>query len=176
MLNWLSGMVVTVTALTPLATSTAQQLNTLPPQPSQDQIVCRNISWEKDTLDQVDQVNIHKKLSPYIKKMIREARTQQLSIRITSGYRTCTEQGSLRASACGLGDYNMYVRPISECTPPTEPAGRSLHNEGLAVDLSCDGYGVFAYSPCYQWLTPRAHMYQIKEHQLEPWHWSTTGK
>ena len=52
----------------------------------------------------------------------------------------------------------------------------SLHNEGLAVDLACNGYGFFESSPCYGWLKTNSTRYHLTEHELEPWHWSTTGK
>ncbi len=176
MFNWLSQMVVAVSIMTPIATNTSAEFKNLPPQPTQDQIACHDVSWQKQHLASVNEMPIEEKLSTYVQKMLRDGQKEGHDIVITSGYRTCTEQGQLRAMACGIGNYNLFQKPISQCAPPTEPAGRSLHNEGLAVDLACSGYSVFAYSPCYTWLKPRAHLYQVQEHQLEPWHWSTTGK
>ena len=175
MFNWLTQVILVVSAMTPVAASTGSRLSSLPNQPTQDQISCHNAIWEKANLIEHQSHKVNKKLDPYVIKMQEDSQKVGFNIQLTSAYRDCTEQGGLRALACGTGTYNLKIKPIIECAPPTEPAGRSLHNEGLAVDLSCYGYTNFAYSPCYSWLKPRSALYQIKEHNLEPWHWSTTG-
>ena len=175
MFQWLSQMVVMSSLLTSYVSVTSQKLPTLPPQPTQDQVSCHDASWEKAYLVPLEGFRIHKALDPYIKKLLQEGRSAGAPIRLSSAYRDCKEQGGLRAAACGIGNYNLYVKPIIACAPPTEPAGRSLHNEGLAVDLACQGYSVFQYSPCYTWMKLHHSAYQLQEHQLEAWHWSTTG-
>ncbi len=176
MFNWLTQVILVVSFMAPMAASTGLGLSSLPNQPTQDQINCHDTSWENDNLVDYQNYKIDKKLYPYIARMQKDGLVAGIDIEFTSAYRNCKEQGDLRAQACGIGNYNLKIKPIIECAPPTEPAGRSLHNEGLAVDLACYGYATFAYSPCYAWLKPRSSLYQIKEHQLEPWHWSTTGK
>ncbi len=153
-----------------------QTAGSIPPQPSQDIIACRDASWEEEHLDPLGTMRLHKKLLPFVQQLQTDSQAADLTIVVKSAYRNCAEQGTLRAAACGLGDYNLYQKPINLCIPPTEPAGRSLHNEGLAVDLACQGYGLFEYSPCYSWLQANGAKYYLREHALEAWHWSTTGK
>ena len=169
-------LLTTVSLLVSQSTAIVEYAGSIPPKPEQSAIVCHDKSWEAANLAQLDGVKVHKKLLPFLKTMMTDGVEQGNRLSINSGYRTCDEQGNLRAMACGIGDYNLYQKPINLCLPPTEPAGRSLHNEGLAVDLACAGYGVFQYSPCYRWLKTASPAYHIAEHALEPWHWSTTGK
>lgn len=175
MFNWAMEMVVLAGMLSSYSLSAAQKLPTLPPQPTQDQVQCHNAAWENANLVTIEGFRINKTLQPYVKKLLADSRSSGAPITLNSAYRNCSEQGSLRASACGIGQYNLYVKPIIECAPPTEPAGRSLHNEGLAVDLACQGYSLFEYSPCYSWMKQHHQTYQLQEHSLEAWHWSTTS-
>lgn len=176
MFNWIIQVSVALSSFTPLAQSTASQLPSLPPQPLQTQVECRNSQWEEENLSLVQGVKIENKLAPYIQKLLADAQTTGYNFVITSGYRNCELQKELRGSACGADSYNLYKKPANLCNPPTEPAGDSLHNEALAVDFACAGYQIFAYSPCYTWLQKEAYKYQLINRPLEPWHWSTTGK
>jgi len=176
MFNWLTQVVSAVTIASSLGVSTAQQLPTFPAQPTQDQIECHDAEWVKSNLVPVNGELVHKKLAPYVEKILEDASLTGYGLQITSGYRTCALQQELRIQACGGSDrFNLYERNPETCTPPTEPPGRSLHNEGLAVDFACSGYGVFGYSPCYNWLIQNATKYQLQNRPGEPWHWSTTG-
>jgi hypothetical protein len=175
MLNWLTQTVIVISVLGSYSTSIVSDLKKLPPQPSQDQISCHGRSWKTNNLVDIEVFEINKTLEPYVKKLLIDSRKAGAPIILNSAYRTCKEQGSLRSLACGTGDYNLYIKPIIECAPPTEPAGRSLHNEGLAVDLACQGYGLFQFSPCYSWIKQNHTKYQLQEHSLEAWHWSTTS-
>lgn len=177
MFNWLSQMIIVTSMVIPYATSTSTKFESLPIKPTQDQIECRTLSWEKENLTTVASAQIDKKLAPYIEKLIADARLSGNNFVINSGYRTCVLQASLRVSSCGGSDnYNKNLKPADLCSPPTEPAGRSLHNDGLAVDFACQGYGVLEYSPCYSWLQKNAFKYQLINRPGEPWHWSTTGR
>ncbi len=169
-------ILTTVSLLLSQSTAVINYAGSIPPKPDQSAILCHDASWGQANLAPLGNHEVHKKLLPFLQRMITDGEGQGHSLTINSGYRTCSEQGSLRAMACGIGDYNLYRKPINLCLPPTEPAGRSLHNEGLAVDLACAGYGVFEYSPCYRWLKTASPAYHLAEHALEPWHWSTTGK
>jgi LAS superfamily LD-carboxypeptidase LdcB len=175
MINWILGVVISG-ALTTGVSAGMQYASTIPPMPSQTAITCHNAAWEQQTLEQYNGVKTNTALKPLLERMVTDGKKSGVSIAFNSGYRTCTEQASLRAYACGTGDYNMNIKPIKDCHPPTEPAGKSLHNEGLAVDLACNGYGVFESSPCYSWMKANHTRYFLFEHELEPWHWSTTGK
>lgn len=176
MLEAITSAVLFVSAVTATASQAAPVAAQLPPRPSQDQIRCFDATEQKQVLTPVSTGTlVHKKLAPFVERVITDAAASGHTLTITSGYRSCQEQQRLRISACGAGEYNLTQKPIDLCFPPTEPAGRSLHNEGLAVDFACAGYGFFANSPCYTWLKANSSTYHLYEHRLEPWHWSTTG-
>lgn len=175
MLNWILGIFTVATLTAPRITAGIEYIASLPPAPQQTAITCHDAVWEKDTLVQFNGIRTHTKLKPFLEKLVTDGRAAGVGIVFNSGYRTCDEQAKLRAYACGTGEYNMNLKPIKDCTPPTEPAGKSLHNEGLAVDLACSGYGIFESSPCYAWMKANHARYSLFEHELEPWHWSTTG-
>lgn len=176
MSGWVAQLIAASGLLLAGTQSALQYVKTLPPRPDQTNIQCHDANWEAETLADIQGSKVHKKLAPFVVKLLSDAQQAGHTLTITSAHRTCAYQGQLRALSCGTGDYNMTLKPIDECSPPTEPAGRSLHNEGLAVDFACSGYGVFASSPCYRWLKNYAARYHLFEHRLEPWHWSTTGK
>jgi hypothetical protein len=80
---------------------------------------------------------------------------------------------------------DIYNSPASDCTPDTAKPGTSLHEQGLAWDLRCDGNLINwddqqpsrkktpATKKCFDWLTKNQKKYQIKNFTKENWHWST---
>ena len=113
-----------------------QLAETLPPRPGQDMIECHDESWASENLTDTGGFKVQKKLAPFVDQVLADSKQNSAQLQISSAYRDCQEQKQLRISACGLGDYNLYQKPIDFCLPPTEPAGKSLHNEGLAIDLN----------------------------------------
>lgn len=93
------------------------------------------------------------------------------------GYRSSQGQIETRRRNCGTSDYAIYEMPASECNPPTARPGTSMHEQGLAVDFTCNGGGVIGSrsSPCYQWMDRNASGYGFYNLPSEPWHWSTNG-
>jgi peptidoglycan hydrolase CwlO-like protein len=93
------------------------------------------------------------------------------------GYRNPQEQIELRKAHCGTSNYAIYEMPSSQCSPPTARPGRSMHEKGLAIDMTCNGGGSISShgSPCFQWLDAHASNYGFYNLAVEPWHWSTTG-
>jgi hypothetical protein len=59
---------------------------------------------------------------------------------------------------------------------PANPPGLSMHEWGLAIDLSCNGVK-FTEAPaaCRDWVRANAGRFGIQNLPSEPWHWSTTG-
>jgi hypothetical protein len=93
-----------------------------------------------------------------------------------NGYRDPAEQVAVRRSNCGTSYYAIYEAPASACSPPTAPPGSSSHEQGLAVDLTCNGGGVLSTSSsCYHWMVANAAGYGFHNLPGEPWHWSTDG-
>lgn len=93
------------------------------------------------------------------------------------GYRSSEGQIATRKANCGTSDYAIYEMPASQCSPPTARPGTSMHEQGLAVDFTCNGGGAISSqsSPCFRWLDAHAGSYGFYNLPSEPWHWSTNG-
>jgi LAS superfamily LD-carboxypeptidase LdcB len=92
------------------------------------------------------------------------------------GYRDPQEQIELRMAHCGTSEYAIYEMPSSQCDPPTARPGTSLHEQGLAIDFTCNGGGALSSgSECFSWLSANAADYGLYNLPSEPWHWSVNG-
>jgi LAS superfamily LD-carboxypeptidase LdcB len=92
------------------------------------------------------------------------------------GYRDPAEQIALRRANCGSSNYAIYEAPSSACSPPTARPGTSMHEQGLAIDFTCNGGGTLSRSSgCFGWLVDNAAGYGFYNLPSEPWHWSTDG-
>ena len=92
------------------------------------------------------------------------------------GYRDPEEQIQLRMAHCGTSYYAIYEMPASQCDPPTAIPGTSMHEQGLAIDFTCNGGGtVSTGDECWDWLQANAVAYGLYNLPSEPWHWSTNG-
>ena len=92
------------------------------------------------------------------------------------GYRDPEEQIELRMANCGTSEYAIYEMPSSQCSPPTARPGTSLHEQGLAIDFTCNGGGALSSgSDCFSWLSANAATYGLYNLPSEPWHWSVNG-
>jgi LPXTG-site transpeptidase (sortase) family protein len=91
------------------------------------------------------------------------------------GYRSPAVQVALRKAHCGKTDYDIYVKPSSQCSPPTARPGNSDHERGLAVDFSQGGRIVDKDHPFMRWLAKNAPKYGFTGVVDEPWHWSAAG-
>lgn len=93
------------------------------------------------------------------------------------GYRDPSAQIALREANCGTSYYDIYEAPSSSCSPPTARPGTSNHEQGLAIDFTCNGGGTIQSrsSSCFQWLDANAASYGLYNLPSEPWHWSNDG-
>jgi peptidoglycan hydrolase CwlO-like protein len=92
------------------------------------------------------------------------------------GYRSSDSQVALRRAHCGSSDYAVYEMSPSSCSPPTARPGQSMHEQGLAIDFTCNGGGALSRSsPCFSWLQAHAGSYGFHNLPSEAWHWSTNG-
>jgi LAS superfamily LD-carboxypeptidase LdcB len=91
------------------------------------------------------------------------------------GYRDPAEQIAVRRANCGTSYYAIYEAPSSACSPPTAPPGTSMHEQGLAVDITCGGGTIGRTSACFRWLSANAAGYGFYNLPAEAWHWSTNG-
>lgn len=87
------------------------------------------------------------------------------------GYRSSDAQAALRRANCGGGN-----GPASRCRPPTARPGRSMHEQGLAIDFTWEGRIISSRSsPAFGWLRENAGRFGLRNLPSEPWHWSTNG-
>lgn len=90
------------------------------------------------------------------------------------GYRSKKKQEELRSKNCG-GAANIY-NASAVCKPLTAYPGKSMHENGFAIDFTCDGATIKSRNnKCFLWLKDNASKYGFRNLQKEPWHWSTTG-
>jgi hypothetical protein len=91
-----------------------------------------------------------------------------LALCATSSFRNSQQQIALRKAYC-----TDVFDPAAVCSRPVALPGRSLHEQGLAVDFSADAAG-------YAWLAKHAtdvglHHLAAYGPQTEPWHYSING-
>jgi septal ring factor EnvC (AmiA/AmiB activator) len=91
------------------------------------------------------------------------------------GYRDPEEQIQLRREHCGTSEYAIYQMPSSQCSPPTARPGTSMHEQGLAIDFTCDGGSIAAGGSCDNLLKSNADDYGLYNLPSEIWHYSTNG-
>jgi len=93
-----------------------------------------------------------------------------------SGYRSLASQIQLRRQHCGTTDFAIYEMGPDECAPPTARPTMSLHEQGLAVDLTANGRAIVSRTdPGFVWLAANASRFGFHNLPSEPWHWSITG-
>jgi hypothetical protein len=87
------------------------------------------------------------------------------------------EPGRYQRNRRGCAVPDPYMLAASRCfSPPTAPPGKSMHEWGLAADLTCSGALIATHlSPCWTWLAAHAPAYGFHPLSSEAWHWSTSG-
>lgn len=141
-----------------------------PPKIEREQVACHSAAWESQQLTDIEGFRVHRRLTQPLNRLLSTARSSGINMQIRSAYRTCSEQQYLRSLNC-LNSQTL----VTSCTPPTEFPGKSLHNEGLAIDFACQGYSLFETSPCYTWLKNNGSTANLIQRPDEAWHWSTAG-
>lgn len=93
------------------------------------------------------------------------------------GYRDPAAQIRTRRNNCGTSNYAIYEMPARQCRPPTARPGRSMHEQGRAIDFTYNGRLIRSRSGAgWNWLKANAANYGLKNLPSEPWHWSTNGR
>ncbi len=132
-------------------------------------------------LVKVEKTTVCKKMAHDLQGLFAAARADGLNIS-GGGFRTAEQQIKVRINNCGGTDhYTVYEKPSKQCNPPTARPGTSRHEQGLAIDFTCDGTTISsrAGSPtkkCYDWMVANAHTYHYINYPVEAWHWSIDGK
>jgi hypothetical protein len=91
------------------------------------------------------------------------------------GYRDMAAQMALRTSHCGPSEYDIWRKPAKQCSPPTAPPGRSMHERGQAIDFSANGSTIGRGSAQFAWVSGQGYTFGLHNLPSEPWHWSTDG-
>ena len=124
------------------------------------------------SLATVGGITVAAQIAGQLQALLTAARTGGLNL-TGGGYRSATQQITLRQAHCGASYYAIYQMSAGSCHPPTAPPGQSMHEVGLAIDFSSCGSHSTA---CYQWLSANASRFGFFNLPSEPWHWSINGR
>jgi zinc D-Ala-D-Ala carboxypeptidase len=116
-------------------------------------------------------VTVHQSVAFAFKRMLEDAKADGIVLS-GGGFRTKERQIELRKIN---GCPDIWTAPASSCRVPTAIPGRSLHELGLAVDMTYGGKSVAARTPAFTWLVANAAKYGYVNLPSEAWHWSITG-
>ena len=119
-------------------------------------------------------IGVDQSIAGQLEKMLAAAEAAGITMG-GGGYRDPAGQIAVRRSNCGSSNYAIYEMPASSCRPPTARPGRSMHEQGLAIDFTQGGGTLNRGSSAYQWLKANAAGYGFYNLPSEPWHWSTNG-
>jgi D-alanyl-D-alanine carboxypeptidase len=114
---------------------------------------------------------VHRNVAFSYRRMVDDAGKAGISIS-GGGFRTRQRQIELRKIN---GCPDIWTAPSSSCRVPTAIPGRSLHEIGMAVDITSGGRSLTSKSPAFKWLRVHADEYGFVNLPAEPWHWSITG-
>lgn len=120
---------------------------------------------------------VHKTIADNVAGLIDAAAADGIKLG-GGGYRSFERQIAVRKNNCGTSHYAIWEMSAGSCRPPTARPGASMHEKGLALDLTCDGALIRSRgSRCFQWLAGgNAEFWGFKNLPSEPWHWSTNGR
>jgi D-alanyl-D-alanine carboxypeptidase len=119
----------------------------------------------------VNGITVHKSVAFTFRRMLADAKAAGIVLS-GGGFRTRQRQIELRKSN---GCPDVWSAPASSCRVPTAIPGRSLHELGLAVDITSGGSSLTSGSAGFRWLSANAAKYGYVNLPSEPWHWSITG-
>ena len=152
------------------ASPTTRPPTTDPPPPPPSSGV---VTWADVT--NVGGIYVHRSIAGQVSALLNAATAAGFSLR-GGGYRDSAAQIATRQANCGTSYYDVYQKPASQCTPPTAIPGRSMHEQGRAIDFTSGGALISSRSnPAYGWLSQNASRYGLFNLPSEPWHWSTNG-
>lgn len=119
---------------------------------------------------------VHRDIADNLRRMLDAAEADGLTFS-GGGYRDSANQIRLRRAHCGTSNYAVYQMPASQCSPPTARPGRSMHEQGKAIDFRYNGSIIGSRNNAgYRWLAANAAAYGLFNLPSEPWHWSINGR
>jgi hypothetical protein len=121
-------------------------------------------------------IMVHQSIAADVRQLLVDAAAAGVAL-AGGGYRDPAGQISVRRNNCGTSNYAIYEMPSSQCSPPTARPGRSMHEQGRAIDFTYNGRIISSRSgPAWNWLAANAERYGLYNLPSEPWHWSTNGR
>jgi LAS superfamily LD-carboxypeptidase LdcB len=121
-------------------------------------------------------IMVHESIAADVRQLLADAAAAGVVL-AGGGYRDPAGQIAVRRSNCGTSNYAIYEMPSSQCSPPTARPGRSMHEQGRAIDFTYNGRIISSRSgPAWNWLKANAERYGLYNLPSEPWHWSTNGR
>ncbi|MFP5321864.1 MAG: M15 family metallopeptidase [Acidimicrobiia bacterium] len=121
-------------------------------------------------------IRIHAAIAPKLQALLAAAHADGVPLG-GWGYRSTHQQIELRRKHCGPTPEDIFLKPSSQCSPPTARPGASMHERGLAVDFHLAGSSISTrQSPGYQWLAANAATFGFFNLPSEPWHWSVNAQ
>ena len=128
--------------------------------------------FEGDGTVPVFRIQVHKDIEEQTRGLFELAFSQGINLG-GWGYRDTERQIQLRESHCGSSSYDIWLRPASQCSPPTARPGFSKHEQGRAIDFQWNGGSIGPRSgQAFQWLAANAPQFGFVNLPSEPWHWS----
>lgn len=124
-------------------------------------------------------IELHSDVLPHLERMVRDARSDGISLLIASAFRSFDTQSALKSGYKVL--YGSGANQFSA------DQGYSEHQLGTTVDLTTPALGAnfnqFATTEAYKWLQANAHNYGFilsypagnTYYKFEPWHWRYVG-
>lgn len=121
-------------------------------------------------------IEVNVSIAPNLERMMAAAEKDGI-ILTGGGYRTMAEQIAIRRAVCGPTEYDIWVKPSWECSPPVARPGFSMHQLGLAIDFTLNGGDLVRNGGdrVVLWLKAHAAEYGFYNLPSEPWHWSVNG-
>jgi LAS superfamily LD-carboxypeptidase LdcB len=125
-------------------------------------------------------VSVHSDVLPKLEAMIDAAKKDNITLLVSSGYRSFAEQKNLK------GDYKVTYG-AGTANSFSADQGYSEHQLGTAVDFTTTGLGGgldgFDKTPAFAWLLTNAYKYGFilsyppnnQYYVFEPWHWRYVG-
>jgi len=140
-----------------------------------------DLSLIEEKFDYVNgkEVTISSEVLPFLSDLLEEAEDDGVDLIVLSGYRSFTEQGTLK---------NVYTTNYGVgANRFSADQGYSEHQLGTAVDFTSTSIGEnlsqFEHSEAHTWLLQNAHKYGFvmsypennEYYMYEPWHWRFVG-
>lgn len=128
--------------------------------------------FERDQSRPFYQIQVHKDIEEQTRGLYERAFSQGINLG-GWGFRTTDRQIELRRSHCGDTDFDVWLKPAGQCSPPTARPGYSKHEQGRAIDFQWNGGSIGPRSgAAFQWLAANAPEFGFVNLPSEPWHWS----